>query len=141
MKRFVRMVWLFVAVSIVVAVPAYAAEQSQRSSSFFTSFTAYCYESTSTRLAVYFRVLATGTMDELGASVVKIQQSSDGTNWETVKTFNKETFSQMTDTNTRMHATTLYYPKTSGYYYRAYVTFYAKNSTGTGKYYYYTPVI
>ena len=138
MKRFARMVCLIIVFSLIAAVPTYASEQSQRASDFFSSFKAYCYASSSTQLAVYFKVVAVDTMDELGASVVKVQRSSNGSDWETVKTFTKESYSQMTYSNTGMHATTLYCAKTSGYYYRAYVTFYAKNSTGTGKYYYYT---
>ena len=138
MKRFVRIVCLVLVFSMTIAIPAYASEQSQRASNYFSSFKAYCYASSSTELAVYFKVFATGTMDELGASIVKVQRSSNGTDWTTVKTFTKESYSQMKGTNTVAHATTLYCTKTSGYYYRAYVEFYAKNSTGTGYYDYYT---
>ena len=138
MKRFVRIICLVLVLSMTIAVPAYALEQSQRASDFFSSFKAYCYTSSSGQLAVYFKVIATDTMDELGASIIKVQQSSDGTNWTTVRTFTKDVYTQMKNTNTVMHATTLYCSKTSGYYYRAYVEFYAKNSTGTGAYGYYT---
>lgn len=141
MKRFTRLACFLLAFVLVLAIPAYATEQSQRASHFFSSFKAYCYESTSGDLAVYFKVLATGTMDELGASLIKVQRSSDGSNWTTVKTFTKESYPQMKNTNVSAHATTLYCSKTSGYYYRAYVEFYAKNSTGTGYYYYYTDTI
>lgn len=138
MKQFVRIICLVLVFSMTIAIPAYASEQSQRASNFFSSFKAYCYTSDSGQLAVYFKVIATGTMDELGASTIKVQRSSDGTNWSTVKTFTKDVYTQMKYTNTVMHATTLYCTKTSGYYYRAYVEFYAKNSTGTGYYDYYT---
>ena len=47
----------------------------------------------------------------------------------------------MIDDNTAFHAATLTCTKTSGYYYRAYVEFYAKNSTGTGELNYYTAKI
>lgn len=141
MKRFVCIICLVMVLSMIVAIPAYASEQSQRASNFFSSFKAYCYESSSSQLAVYFRVVATGTMNKLGASVIKVQRSSDGDDWETVNTFTKESYPQMICENTGMHATTLYCAKTPGYYYRAYVTFYAKNSTGTGIYYYYTAEI
>ena len=138
MKRFIRIICLALVFSMVIAIPAYASEQSQRASNYFSSFKAYCYASSSTELAVYFKVFATGTMDELGASTIKVQRSSDGTNWSTVKTFTKDVYTQMKNTNTAAHATTLYCTKTSGYYYRAYVEFYAKNSAGTGSYDYYT---
>ena len=138
MKRFVRIICLVLVFSMIIAIPAYASEQSQRASSYFSSFKAYCYTSDSGQLAVYFKVIATDTMDELGASTIKVQRSSNGTNWSTVQTFTKDVYTQMKNTNTVMHATTLYCTKTSGYYYRAYVEFYAKNSAGTGSYDYYT---
>ena len=141
MKRLIRIICLVMIFSMIAAVPAYALEQSQRASDFFSSFKAYCYTSSSGQLAVYFKVIATGSMDELGASTIKVQRSSDGTNWSTVKTFTKDVYPQMKGTTTVAHATTLYCTKTSGYYYRAYVDFYAKNSTGTGSYGYYTAII
>lgn len=141
MKRFIQIICLIIVFSVIVAVPAYASEQSQRASNYFSSFKAYCYESSSTQLGVYFCVISIGEMDELGASTIKVQRSSNGSTWETVKTFTKDNYSQMTNTDTSSHAATLYCTKSSGYYYRAYVEFYAKNSTGTGYYYYYTAKI
>lgn len=138
MKRFVRVVCLVIVASMLMAIPAYAEDQAQRASNYFSSYKAYCFESSSTELGVYFSVVSVRTMEELGASLVKVQRSSNGTDWTTIKTFNKASYSQMTDTNTAFHGTTLYCTKTSGYYYRAYVEFYAKNSAGTGYLYYYT---
>lgn len=137
MKRFARIVCLIIAVSLIVAVPVLA-DQTERASNYFSSYKAYCYEKSSTELGVYFSVAAVDTMNELGASLVKVQRSSDGINWTTVKTFKKSMYPQMIDTNTGFHGTTLYCTKTSGFYYRAYVEFYAKNSTGTGYLYYYS---
>ena len=141
MKRFTRILCLVMALSMIVAVPTYASEQSQRASYYFSSYKAYCYTSSSGQLAVYFRIVATDTMDKLGASSVKVQRSSDGTNWSTVTTFTKASYPQTKDTNTGMHATTLYCAKSSGYYYRAQVEFYAKNSSGTSYHYYTTEKI
>lgn len=71
-------------------------------------------------------------MTELGASIIKVQRSSDGANWTTMKTFYKEDYSQMICTNTVCHAAYVTYTGTRGYYYRAYIELYAKNSSGTG---------
>lgn len=138
MKHFFRVVCVVLLLSMVVAVPAGAVDQTQRASNFFSSYKAYCYEKSSTELAVFFSVIAVDIMDELGASVVKVQRSSNGTDWTTVKTFRMGSYPQMIDTNTGAHGTTLYCTKISGYYYRAYVEYYAKNSTGIGGLYYYT---
>ena len=138
MKRFTRITCLIIVLSFLVAVPIYATEESQRASSYFSSYRAYCYKASSTNLRVYFSVVATSDMDELGTSTIKVQRSSDGTNWTTVKTYTKENYPQMIDTDTGSHSSYVSYTAASGYYYRAYVTFYAKNSAGTGKNYLYT---
>ena len=138
MKRFIRVLSLTIVVCMLIAIPGFAVEQEQRASSFFSAYKAYCYHSSSNQIGIYFSVLGVGGMDEIGANVVKVQRSSDGTNWSTVKTFYKSTYSQMTGSNTGAHATTLYCTKTAGFYYRAYVEFYAKNSSGTGSLGYYT---
>lgn len=138
MRRFMRIVCLMIVASMILAVPAVAAEQTERASNYISSYKAYCYEKSSTELAVFFSVIAVDTMDELGASVIRVQRSSNGSNWTTVKTFSKANYSQMIDTDAFLHGTTLYCSKTSGYYYRAYVEFYAKDNSGTGVIYYYT---
>lgn len=138
MKRFARIVCLIIVFSIFMAIPAYATEQTQRASSYFSSYRAYCNKESATVLRVYFSVLGAGIMDELGTSTIKVQRSSDGTNWTTMRTYTKEDYPQMIDTDATFHSGYVTYPATSGYYYRAHVTFYAKDSSGTGKLYYYT---
>ena len=141
MKRFVKIVCFLVVIATLVAVPAYAENQSEKASSYFSAYRAYCYAASSTRIEVNFSVVGAGIMDELGASQILVQRSSDRTNWTTVKTFTKESYSDMTDTNTGAHGATLSCTVASGYYYRAYVTFYAKKDSGYGKKYYYTEII
>ena len=141
MKRFVRIVCLIVVFSLLMVFPAQAAEPDTRASSYFSAYRAYCYAVTSTKMEVWFHVIATGEMDELGTSIIKVQRSSDGTNWTTMKTYTKESYSQMIETDTGVHAACVTYTRTAGYYYRAHVTFYAKNSLGTGELYYYTAKI
>ena len=138
MKRFARIICLFIVLSIVVAIPAYAEAQTSRASSFFTAYRAYCSKASSTSLEVSFHVIGAGPMDILGASQIKVQRSSDGENWTTVKTFDKADYSNMTDTNTAVHGSVMTCSITGGHYYRAVVTFYAKNSTGVGFKAYYT---
>lgn len=138
MRRFTRCISLIIIIAIVVAIPAYAEMQNSRASSYFAAYRAYCTKSSSTSLDIAFHVLGAGPMDVLGASQIKLQRSSDGKTWTTVKTFDKANYSNMTDTNTAGHASYVSCTIASGYYYRAIVTFYAKNSTGTGYKSYYT---
>lgn len=131
MKRFTRCVCLILAVSMLFAVPAFAAES--RSSRFFISSIAYLYRQNTVGRAfeVCFDVVATHTMDELGVNFIKVQQSTDGENWTTVKTFTKEEYHNLTDTNALTHMGYVVYTGTRGYYYRAFMQLYAKDSTGT----------
>lgn len=141
MKNFIRIICLLVVMSTLIAIPAYATEQSERASHYFAAYRAYCYAASSTKIEVNFTVIGAGIMDEIGASEILVQRSSNQTNWTTVKTFSRNSYSDMIATNTGSHAATLSCNVASGYYYRAYVTFYAKNSSGYGEKYYYTEII
>ena len=141
MKRFLRLVCLLVVFATLAAVPAYAQEQSTRASSYLSSYLAYCTKNSSTSLTVTFQVLGTGIMDEIGASKVKVQYSSDKVNWTTAKTFLKADYPSMTDTDTGSHASTLTCTVPSGKYYRAYVEFYSAKGNGSGMQFYYTEII
>ena len=141
MKRFAQVICTVIVIALLVAIPSYATVQEERASNFFSSYRAYCYAASSTKIEVNFTVIGAGTMDELGASQIKVQCSSDGTNWSTVKTFSKDNYGSMTALNTAFHAATLSCTVESGYQYRAYVTFYAKNGSGQSYRYYYTEII
>jgi hypothetical protein len=141
MKRFLKMVSLVMVIAVLMAVPAYAQESAERSSSYFSSYRAYCTKVSSTKIGIVYQVLALGEMDELGASTIKVQYSSDKKNWTTAKTFTKANYSSMIETDAATFASALECTVPSGYYYRAYVAFYAKNGSGTGYKYYYTAII
>lgn len=135
MKRFLRITSLVLALVLVYAVPAYAVEEaSTRSSSYFATHDLYLSQKTSTKFQVHFDVDAIGTMDELGAKTIKVQRSPDGTTWTTMFTYYREYYPQLIDENTSFHAAYVPYTGTEGYYYRAKVTFYAKNSNGSATY-------
>lgn len=132
MKRFIRCACLLLVVLLMMGTAAFAAES--RASYYFTRSSVYLYRETSTTrtFEVWFDVLATHSMQELGASTIKVQRSSDGVNWTTMKTFTKEDYSQMICSNTVQHDSYVTYTGTKGYYYRAVITLYAKDSSGTG---------
>lgn len=134
MKRFSRMVSLLLVVVMVLAVPVAATEnENARASSFFGSSDVYLYQVTSTKFEAWFEVTALGGMDKLGASEIKIQESSDGENWTTVKTCTMSNYSNLICNNTASHASYVSYTGTVGKYYRAKITLYAENSTGVGE--------
>lgn len=142
MKRFLRCVSLFLVMAMLLSIPAFAQtreEVSTWSSAFFMRHLQYLYKITSVQFEVWFEVTAVSGMDELGASVIKVQRSANGTSgWETTKTYYKENYSQMICKDTCAHTACVSYVGTPGYYYRALITYYAKNSSGIGKYSLYT---
>lgn len=130
MKRIIRCVCLTLVLSMLLAVPAFAVDS--RASNYFLSSSVYLHKTSSTTFEAWFEVDAVRRMDELGASLIKIQRSSDGVNWTTMKTVTKESNSDLICANTGSHANCVAYTGTSGYYYRAYIELYAKDGTGTG---------
>lgn len=134
MKRFIRGASLVLALVMVLTVPAFAAEPVQpRASSFFMQSSVYLCNISGSYFEAWFNVTGTGIMDEIGAKYIKIQQSSDGTNWTTVKTYSMENYPSLIGDNTTTHAAGVSYVGTPGYYYRAHIRLYAKNSSGTGQ--------
>ena len=131
MKRFVRYVCLVLTMTLLVAIPTFAAET--RSSRFFTSSIACLDQPYANGRAIHviFDVLAPRIMDELGVNFIKVQQSADGENWTTVKTFTKAEYINLIGRNTGNHTGYVIYNGIKGYYYKAYMELYAKDSTGT----------
>lgn len=142
MKRISRIICILMAAVIILTVPAAAAENAEpRSSSFFGSSDVYLYQTSSTKFEAWFEVSALGIMDKVGASEIKIQESSDDENWTTVKTCTMDSYSNLIDENSGAHASYVTYTGTTGKYYRAKITLYAENSTGVGEWVRYTTSI
>lgn len=141
MKRFTRIVCLFLVFASLATIPAYATENSNRASDYFSAYRAYCTKTTSTTVVVSFHVIGARGMDEIGVNTIKVQYSSDQVNWTTAHTFRKADYPSMIDYNTGMHAGELSCTVPSGKYYRAEVTFYAAKDGGFGERYYTTGII
>lgn len=140
MKRLIKSVCFFMAAVMLFTTTAFAAES--RASNFFMMTSTYLERVSSSKIEIWFDVTAVGRMEELGVQKIKLQRSTDRSNWTTIKTYNMDDYSQMICTNTAAHADCVTYSSaSSSYYYRAYVEFYAKNSSGTGVYHVYTATI
>lgn len=149
MKRFKRFVCLLLIAAMFVVTPAYAAEEvvtaegaDVRSSSYFLCSSVFLHKTSATSFEAWFDVGAMGIMEELGATVIKIQRSADGENWVTMRTFRSSTYSGMICENTAAHTYgAAYTSATPGYYYRAYIVLYAKDENGYAEMYRYTSVM
>lgn len=132
MKRFIRYICIVLVIAMVLPMHVFAAEDTApRASEFFMTYGCYLYQTSDTEFEVWFDVTGLDIMDQIGASLVKVQRSTDGVNWTDVKSFTKESYPQMIDTGSGYHACGLPYTGSKGYSYRAYVKFYAKNSVGS----------
>ncbi len=134
MKRIVKIICVLLAVSLCLSIPVLANESSTRASDFFVSTRTYLYDVEDNGFSVWFEVMATYRMDELGVNCIKIQRSSNQRTWTTVKTCYPSSYPQMIGTSTAFYADGVAYTGTSGYYYRAKVTYYAKSGNNIGEY-------
>ena len=134
MKRFTQAVCVVLVCAMFLSTAAFAAAPVQpRASNFFGASSVYFWHTSGNNYQVWFDVTAVGTMQKLGASKIRVQRSTDEVNWTTDATYNMEDYSQMTKSNTGKYANYVTYTATTGYSYRAVVTLYAKNSSGTGE--------
>lgn len=135
MRNIIKLTALVLTFAMILVVPVSAEEVSPYASNYFMSHSAYFGGSTSTSFQVWFNVTAVNIMSELGVNYIDIERSSDGVNWSVVKTYDKDDYSSLIAYNTHYHSGHVTYSnRQSGYQYRAYVDFYAKNSSGTASY-------
>ena len=133
MKRFTQIISVVLIVVMCFSTVTFAAEPvSHRASMYFMSSSVYFWHTSGSNYQIWFDVTAVGRMYELGASKIVVERSTDEADWETVKTYNKEDYSQMTGSSTTSYDNYVSFTATNGYYYRAIVTLYARNSSGTG---------
>ena len=139
MKKFVRLVCMLLVLSTMMVIPAVAAETTTpRASGYFMSSLGYLHQTHPTIFRAWGEVDAVDVMDKLGMSSITIQRSSDNQNWTDMKTYTKETNTNLVRENTASHEAYVTYVGTAGYYYRAQIWFYAKKGTGTAEYSYTT---
>ena len=132
MNKLIRYISFVIVVSMLFAVPAFAESVDQRASAYFGSYDSAINRVTNTEFEVWYDVVAVDWMDELGVSSIEIQRSKNMSTWTTVATYYPEDYPQMIYENEFFVYDCVTHTGTPGYYYRAYVTFYAKKGTGTG---------
>lgn len=139
MRRLFRTIALILVCAMLAANPVLAAGGAATfASSHFESRSVDFFVTSSSNLKVEFTVVATGTMQELGVSLVAVECSEDGgETWDTVKSWIPSRYPSMLAENKGSHSGSLTYTGTVSSYclYRAYVVFYARNSSGTGSAY------
>ena len=144
MKKLVRFICMILACGLLLAVPAHAESAvAPRASVFFSSYGTDLYITSSSSFQIWFDVVSNAArMDELGVSEIALYESADQQSWTRAQTYLMADYPQMVDQNTTCHGGYVTYDTAiTGYYYRARITFYAKNSRGIGEKDIYTEII
>ena len=140
MKRLLKSLCFVMALVMLFTTTAFAAES--RASNYFMMTSTYIDRYDDGELEIWFDVVAVDRMDKLGVREIKLQRSTDGSSWTTIKTYDMDDYSQMICENTAGHADCVTYSGASSrYYYRAFVEFYAKVGNRTGIYPVYTATV
>lgn len=103
---------------------------------YLDAYSAYVYVTSSGEVQVWFDVMGTGDMDEIGALSILLYESSDGTNWERVKTFRHSTTAGMLDYNDYYISSHVSWQGSTSKQYKAYVCVWAgKDGDGDTRYF------
>jgi hypothetical protein len=141
LKKYTRIVSVVLVLSLFFAMPVFvAAETEPRASAYFSSHDTFLTKTGPYCFQVWFDVTGVGGMDILGVSTIEIDRSADGENWTTVRTYSMEDYPNMICENTCSHTDYVTYCNVvRGNFYRAYITFYAKQGNGEAELYRMTP--
>lgn len=102
-----------------------------RASEYLDSYSAYLYSEGGGDISVWFDVEGTGTMDEIGALSIRLQERQNGSStWTTVKTYSYINYSDMLGYDHLFYASHVDYSGQVGYSYRAEVTVWAGKDGG-----------
>ncbi len=137
-KAFMKIVAICVIVALMVPMSVSAAQADPimpLASYYLDSYNTYICDMGNGRIEIWFDVMGTGDMDEIGVLSIKLYESSDNTNWTRVKTFLHEDYSSMLAEDEWYHCSCVSYQGTAGKYYKAYVCIWAgKNGSGDTRY-------
>ena len=128
-KRVCRGIFVLM-MMILMTATAFAAD-TQRASDRFNSYTANLYVVSNGDLDINFSVTASSTMDILGASRIVVERDN-GYRWVTECTLTANNIPPMPTSNATQYSASIpYEPIDPNAHYRAVVTFYAKDSSGS----------
>lgn len=136
----ITIVSLILVLSLVMPCSASAVSNEEitpYASNYLSLYSAYVYVTASGQVQVWFEVMGTGNMDEIGSLRIVLYESSDNSNWSIVKTFLHESTSDMLFNDESYVSSHVSWSNGStSKYYKAYVCVWAgKNGTGDTRYF------
>ncbi len=138
-KGLTKVLALFLIISLIfpVSVSAATVETAQPyASRYLSAYNTYIYRvGTNGEIHVWFDVMGTGYMDEIGVLSIVLYESTDNSNWSYVDTFLHEDNESMLIYDDFYHASYVSYQGSTTKYYKAYVCIWAgKNGGGDTRY-------
>lgn len=137
-KVFLRVISICLVMALTVPLPVSAAQSNPimpLASYYLDSYNTYICNMGNGRIEIWFDVMGTGIMDEIGVLSIKLYESSDNSTWTRVKTYSHENYSTMLTTDDYYHCSYVSYQGIAGKYYKAYVCIWAgKNGSGDTRY-------
>ncbi len=130
MKKLLQHIAFFSALVFILSAPVSAIGIMPLASSHIESTDCHIAVSSSNLVTVYFSIEGTDFMSELGASMIRVQRSTDGINWEICDTYWASDHPEMMGSGLTFNSSITYQGQ-AGYQYRAFIYFHAKNSSGT----------
>lgn len=130
--------------SMILPCTAYAATDNTATpyaSNYLTSYNTYICAVGGGDIQIWFEVMGTGKMDELGSLSIVLYESTNNSTWTHVKTFLHENYASMLLEDDYWHMDCVTYDGVAGRYYKAYVCLWAgKNGGGDTRYMWATSV-
>ncbi len=129
LKRIIRIISILVIVSILSSLAAFAAPM--RASDYLSVYGANLTRTSDGNVSIYFRVTAPKKLEHLGVSKINVQRYN-GSYWQTEYTYRYSETPELQGENVgRYSATIVYEPQYPSSEYRAVLTFYGADSTGS----------
>lgn len=133
--RRIAMLLCLVTLCAVMVIPTAAADvdngvEPMRASDYIDAYSAWMTTGSGGKLYINYDITATGRMTIIGAKLIALQVKDAGI-WTNLKNYGGSLANGMYAQNTGFHGGTITYGGTSGKDYRAIVTLYAADSTGS----------
>ena len=135
--KLIALVLAFSLISPCTASAATTESLQPYASNYLTSYSAYVHVTSSGEVQVWFDVMGTGDMDEIGALRIVLYESSDNSNWDDVKTFlHESTEGMLFEDDFYVSSHVSWADGSTSKYYKAYVCVWAgKNGSGDTRYF------
>lgn len=110
-------------------------------SDYLSAYSAYICPIGENDIQIWWHVVGTGAMTDIGTLRIRLYESTDNVNWTHIKTYQHTVYTQMLDHGTGQSVDYVFYDGDHQCYYKAYVCIYAGDGTNGDNRYIWTPVV